>query len=108
MKRVLLDESLPRQIGDVLAGYTVETVARAGWAGLKNGELLKAAAGRFDVLLSADQGIAHQQNLADVQLGIVALAGRTNKLEDLLPLIAQAREAIDRVEPGEVIEIRWR
>ena len=96
MKRVLLDESLPRQIANVLTGYEIETVAKAGWAGLKNGELLKAAAGRFDVLLSADQGIAYQQNLAGVRLGIVALAGRTNKLEDLLPLIPQAREAIER------------
>jgi hypothetical protein len=55
VKRVLLDESVPRQIGSVLTGYVIETVARAGWAGLSNGELLKAAAGHVDVLLSADQ-----------------------------------------------------
>lgn len=108
MKRVLLDESLPRPIARVLTGYHIETVANAGWAGLKNGELLTAAAGHFDVLLSADQGIAHQQNLTSVSLGIVVLAGRTNKLEDLLPLIPQVREAIDRVSPGKVIEVRWR
>lgn len=42
--RVLLDECVPRGLRDLLPGHDVKTVAEAGWAGVKNGELLRRAA----------------------------------------------------------------
>lgn len=41
--RVLLDESLPRQLARELPGYDVRTVVQQRWTGLKNGELLRRA-----------------------------------------------------------------
>lgn len=61
--RVLLDECLPRKLKQELGGHEVRTAQEEGWAGLKNGALLQAAAGRFDVLLTVDRNIAFQQNL---------------------------------------------
>jgi hypothetical protein len=39
--RVLLDECVPRALRKELLGHNVKTVAEAGWAGVKNGELLQ-------------------------------------------------------------------
>jgi hypothetical protein len=54
--RVLLDEQLPRQLARYISGHEVRTVQQEGWAGLKNGELLRrAVAGRFEVFITADR-----------------------------------------------------
>ncbi|HEX3952740.1 MAG TPA: DUF5615 family PIN-like protein [Stellaceae bacterium] len=51
--RILLDEQLPRQLTREIPDHQVRTVQQCGWAGLRNGELLRrAAADGFDVLVS--------------------------------------------------------
>jgi hypothetical protein len=103
---ILLDEQLPRQLARHLVGHNVRTVQQPSWAGLKNGVLLgKAEAAGFAVVVTGDQGIEHQQNLATRKLGIVVLGGASNALEDLLPLVADALLAIDRIRPGQVIRV---
>jgi predicted nuclease of predicted toxin-antitoxin system len=62
MKRVLLDENLPKRLVREF-GHEASTVHEQGWAGVTNGELLKRAAASFDVLLTADQNLQYQQNL---------------------------------------------
>jgi len=44
--RILLDESLPRELAQELPGHDVQTVQDADWSGLMNGELLRRAAER--------------------------------------------------------------
>ena len=62
--RVLLDEQLPRHLTRELRGHEVSTVQQKGWAGLKNGELLRRAADAgFEVFLTADRNLEFQQNL---------------------------------------------
>lgn len=56
--RVLLDESVPRQLVAKLSGHDVSTVQREGWSGLKNGALLKQAADRFYVVQQVALGRA--------------------------------------------------
>lgn len=60
--RILLDESLPRDLSALLVGHEAVTVRAAGWSGVKNGRLLAFAATRFDVFLTADRNIEYQQN----------------------------------------------
>jgi hypothetical protein len=62
--RVLLDESVPHDLVPLLVGHDVQTVQGRGWAGTKNGALLALAEPDFDVFLTADRNIPHQQNLA--------------------------------------------
>ena len=52
--RVLLDECVPRALRKELSGHEVKTVGETGWAGVKNGELLRLAAKEFDLLLTVD------------------------------------------------------
>lgn len=63
--RILLDEQLRRQLVPFLIGHEVRTVQQESWAGLKNGALLTAAEDAdFAILLTGDQNLQFQQNLA--------------------------------------------
>jgi len=104
--RVLLDEQLPRRLALELTGHEVRTVQQQGWMGLTNGELLRLAAGhRFDVFLTADQNLQFQQNLARSGVGVVILVARSNKIDDLLPLVPGALIALVRIQAGEVLRV---
>jgi hypothetical protein len=76
-----------------------------GWNGLRNGELLSRASGEFDVFLTVDQGIPHQQNLLCLDLAIVAMVARSNDITDLRPLLPQVLEAIGTAEPGTYVRV---
>lgn len=105
--RVLLDECVPRRLGRLVSGHTVRTVTQEGWAGKKNGELLAlmAVAG-YEVLLTVDQGIQHQQQLRVAGVAVVVLVGPSNQLADLAPLVPGVLTALARIRPGEVVEVR--
>ena len=77
--RLLLDESLPRPLGDLLVGHDVRTVTQMGWTSLGNGELLRQAATAFDALLTADQNIEFQQNLKILPIAVVVLVADSNR-----------------------------
>ena len=71
--RILLDESLPRNLWLEFSEHEVNTVQRRGWAGLKNGVLLKIASEEFQVLLTqvlltGDRNLPYQQNLATLPI----------------------------------------
>lgn len=76
-----------------------------GWAGKKNGELLKVATGEFDVFVTADQNLEYQQNLASAGMGVVVLIAVDNRLETLAPLMPQVNEALKSIVSGQVIAL---
>ncbi len=104
--RILLDESLPRQLASEFRDHEVTTVVQRGWAGLGNGELLRrAVVAGFGVLLTGDRNIQYQQNIAKLSIGVVVVAARTNRFEDLLPLVPRVLEALSVVRSGELREV---
>jgi Domain of unknown function (DUF5615) len=104
--RVLLDEQLPRQLARELTGHHVRTVQQEGWSGIKNGELLRRAGQEgYDALLTADQNLEFQQNLARSAVGVIVLAAPSNALEDLLPLVPRVLAALLICQPGQVINV---
>jgi len=75
---VLFDHGTPRGLARLLPEHTVITAKARGWDSLSNGELLKMAeAAAVDLLITTDQKIRYQQNLADRKIAIVVLAGST-------------------------------
>lgn len=69
--------------------HSVETTHERGWATLRNGDLLRAAENAgFEVMITTDQNLQYQQNLAERHIGIVVL-NTTNS-----PRIRTATEAI--------------
>ena len=87
--RLLLDESLPWRLARLLEGHRVESVQRAGWAGVQNGALLKLAATTYDAFITADQSLQYQQNLSTLPLAVFVLAARSTALVDLAPLVPE-------------------
>jgi hypothetical protein len=62
--------------------HDCRTARYAGLAGLKNGDLFTAAeTAKFDVFLTVDQGIEHQQNLAARKISIVVFCAKSNRLQ---------------------------
>ena len=76
--RVLLDECVPRALRKELTGHEVKTVAEAGWAVVKNGELLELAARQFDLLLMVDRNLEYQQNFSDISLAVIVIHAPSN------------------------------
>src|SRR5688500_10494361 len=103
--RLLLDECLPKQLKREFPGHAVMTVPEAGLAGVKNGALLRIASERFDVFITVDANLRHQQNLKGITLGILVLRAISNDMSDLRPLLPQATAALAVIEPGTVVEI---
>lgn len=100
--KLLVDESLPRGLKRELSGHDVATVAEMGWAGRSNGELLELAKDDFDVFLTADQGLVYQQNLSGAKIAVVVLAAKTNRLEDLRPLVPSLLALLPTIKKGEI------
>ena len=103
--KILIDESLPRDLKKQFPGHSVATVPECGWASKSNGALLAVAAADFDVFLTADQNLEHQQNLANHDIGIVVLVARSNRIADLLPLVPNAIATILAIRPGVVVRV---
>jgi predicted nuclease of predicted toxin-antitoxin system len=103
--RILLDESLPRNLSLELTGHEVQTVQRAGWAGLKNGELLRTASQEFQVLLTGDKNLEFQQNPATLPIAVVVLVAVNNRIETLRPLIPLVLEALKSIRPGQLVRV---
>src|SRR5947209_820470 len=103
--RVLLDECVPRALRNDLPGHEVETVAEAGWAGVKNGELLKLAARQFDVLLTIDRSLEYQQNFSGLALAVIVVHASSNDIAVLRPLMSAVLASITKAKPGMVTQI---
>lgn len=106
--RLLVDESVPRRLGQHLAPHEVDSVHDRAWDGLKNGALLQAAEADYDVLVTADQNLRHQQHLPQFRLRIIVLAGVSNRLSDLMPLIPGLFRQCEELDEGQVAVVRWR
>ena len=103
---ILIDECLPKKLKRELTGHTVFTVQEKGWAGMKNGELLRRAENEFNVWVTADQNIEYQQNLKPFEIAVVVLVAPRNELETLLPLIPELQRVLQVIQPHEIICIR--
>ena len=103
--RVLLDESLPRPLARLLPGHEVRTVAEMGWSGTRNGPLLALAAADFDVLLTADQNLEHQQDLRTLPISVAILVAPSNRIESLQPLVPELLRVLPALKRGDLVRI---
>lgn len=96
---------MPRKLRRDLAEFFVRTAQEQGWSALKNGALLREASTSFDVLVTIDQNVRHQQNVTRFNIGMVAIEVPDTRLMYLRELLPELRAAITRVRPGEIIVI---
>jgi predicted nuclease of predicted toxin-antitoxin system len=103
MIRVLIDECLPKQLkhwlAEIDADLEIQTIKDAGWEGMKNGILLRAANGKFDVLVTADKNMHHQQNF--VGLDISVLVYPTNRAKMVKLGVSALGQSLQKIKPGQ-------
>jgi predicted nuclease of predicted toxin-antitoxin system len=85
--RILFDQGTPAPLRDHLPGHSVETAYGKGWSALRNGELLAKAEAEFEVLVTTDRNLRHQQNLAGQRIAQKIAA------------------AVDALKPGQYVEV---
>ena len=76
-----------------------------GWKGRLDGEFLPLAQHEFHAILTCDNSIPDQQNLARLDIRIIILRGQTNGIEHLLPLLPEAMAAVNDLTRGQVVRI---
>ena len=103
--RVLLDECIPRKLKAHLLGHECRTVPEAGWAGKKNGELLRLAEEGFDVFLTLDKGVQYQQNLSGRGIAVLIVKTPSNRIEDLIARVPACLAVLQSIRPGQVIRV---
>jgi len=102
--RLLLDECVPRPLLRDLIGFDATHVTDTGWAGKRNGALIRLMVeDRFDTLLTVDRGIEFQQNV--LASGIVVILTPANRLKEIRELIPQILDALARVSVGQLIRV---
>ncbi len=105
--RILLDECVPKRLKREFPGQDVHTVQAMGWAGIKNGELLKRmVADSSEVFVTVDQNLRFQPNLQAAKIAILVLVASSNRTADLLPLMPSANAALTTIQVGDCVEIR--
>lgn len=101
--RILLDHNVPWAVRTLLAAdHAVETARYRGWDRLSNGKLLEAAAGQFDIVITIDRGIEHQQPVTQFPLAVVVLRPRRAVMRHIEPLMQEARKQFATMQAGRV------
>jgi hypothetical protein len=104
--KILLEHCVDWRLARSLHGHEVKSAGELGWERLRNGDLLSAAASQFDVVLTVDRNLPHQQNLTKLPVAVVVMAGSTNKLADLKLLIPAVEQAFKTLQPRTLIEVQ--
>jgi AmiR/NasT family two-component response regulator len=83
--KILFDQNLPRRLRKYLPRHEIYTTREMKWEQLRNGALMaRAAEAGFEVLVTIDKQIEHQQNLAALAVAVVVVDGKSNALPALL------------------------
>ena len=101
--KILLDESVPRLLKLRLPQLSISTVQEMGWAGLRNGELLRRAEEHFDDMVTADQNLRYQQNLSGRMLAILVLP--SNQVPLVIRLVPAIETLLTTIQPGTVVDV---
>ena len=102
--RILFDNNTPRPLRRYLTEHTVDTADEKGWARIRNGDLLDSAeSDGYDVLITADQSMRYQQNMASRQVAVMVLL--SNRWPRVQLRIEEIRDALAGMSPGEVREV---
>lgn len=100
---ILFDGCVPRKLRSFLTVHQVKTAPQMGWGELQNGDLLAAAEAQFDVFVTADKNIRHQQKVSGRKIAILVLP--TNRWPALQPMTERIAKAVDGLEAGEYREL---
>jgi hypothetical protein len=90
--RILFDQGVPAPLRAHLPGHDIKT-----------GELLSKAERRFDVLVTTDQKLRREQNLAGRPFGVIVLL--TTSWPVLQKKVDEIAKAVAQVQPGQCLDV---
>jgi hypothetical protein len=103
--RILFDQGTPVPLRQSLASHEVVTAYEHGWSSFTNGELLDAAErGGFEVFVTTDSNLRHQQNLTSRRIAIVVL--RSTSWPRIERALAVVVAAVEGAMPGAYVEVQ--
>ena len=103
--QILFDQGTPAPLRRGLSLHSVSTAYEMGWALLSNGDLLGAAEGRFDLLITTDQNLRYQQNLSGRRLAILVLP--TTSWPEIQKHNTEIAAVAASIQPGSYLELKW-
>lgn len=103
--KILLDECIDWRLMRDLGNHEVKSVRQMGWLEFKNGDLLAIAQRHFDAFITVDRNLKYQNYIPELDIAILVLVSKRNKLDFLRLLAPQILEAIDSPVPGTIREI---
>ncbi len=86
-------------------GHTVKTVAQIGWGGSADRPLLTHAQKSFDVFVTIDRKLEHQQKLKALRLGFVVVGVPDNRIASFRAIFPELLQAAETVKRGQVIHV---
>ncbi len=102
--KILFDQGTPVPLRRSLTGHTVDTAYDRGWSALTNGDLLEIAEQNgYDLMITTDQNLRYQQNLASRQISIIVLLSTSWPRIQLQ--IESIQKAVNKSFPGAYQEI---
>ena len=101
--RLLLDECMPRVLCADVPEHFCKTVSQMNWRGVSNGALLGRASQEFDVFITVDRNLRHQQNLKKFPLAVIVLHARSNDYEVLRQFIGRIEQVLTTIAPGDLV-----
>ena len=105
--KLLFDQGTPAPLRERPPAHSADTLAEKGWSEKDNGELLDVAEREgYEVLVTTDQSLPYQQNLAGRRIGIVVLL--STDWREVRLRTREIGEAIADVGAGEVVQVQIR
>jgi hypothetical protein len=102
--RILFDQSTPAPLRFHLKTHSVTEARDRGWDRLVNGDLLDVAeAAGFELFLTADKNLRHQQNLTGRRIAIVVIGNAQWRV--LQNYIERVVSAVGAAIPGSYTEV---
>jgi len=101
--KIIIDECVPHIVKKRLPHRQIKTVQEMGWAGVKNGELLSLAEAEFDIFVTSDKNLRHQQNLERRKIAILLLP--SNQIPIVENLLPQIDDALEKISLGSFVEL---
>lgn len=104
MKKILFDVGTPDPLKKRLPGHNIDFARERGWEKHGNGELLDLAeAHGYEVFISTDKGIQHQQNIEGRKLSVIVVRANWKRITE--EIIEAIESAVDEVPVGTCVEI---
>jgi Domain of unknown function (DUF5615) len=99
--RLLHNECIPRKLKNSFQSHDCRSVIEEGWAGKKNGELLRLAENcGFQIFLTLDHGFEYQQKLSSRAMAVLLIRTDSNRLPDLLRHIPEILQVLSTIQPA--------